>query len=113
MIMSTKEICKRGLSMTISLTLGNTFFPFVHGRGRYAQKVRDLFLRQGQRFALFPDDLVDFHERPSFVLLCFYDTSARAGGQGSGFQVWRGKNQPRVKRRGKGAPLHHAVPGSL
>lgn len=28
MIMSTKEICKRGLSMTISLTLGNTFFPF-------------------------------------------------------------------------------------
>jgi len=30
MIMSTKEICKRGLSMTISLTLGNTGFP-----GRY------------------------------------------------------------------------------
>ena len=28
MIMSTKEICKRGLSMTISLTLGNTIFPF-------------------------------------------------------------------------------------
>lgn len=27
MIMSTKEICKRGLSMTISLTLGNTQFP--------------------------------------------------------------------------------------
>ena len=27
MIMSTKEICKRGLSMTISLTLGNTGLP--------------------------------------------------------------------------------------
>lgn len=27
MIMSTKEICKRGLSMTISLTLGNTRLP--------------------------------------------------------------------------------------
>ena len=28
MIMSTKEICKRGLSMTISLTLGNSALPF-------------------------------------------------------------------------------------
>lgn len=27
MIMSTKEICKRGLSMTISLTLGNSALP--------------------------------------------------------------------------------------
>lgn len=31
MIMSTKEICKRGLSMTISLTLGNTPLPLAHG----------------------------------------------------------------------------------
>lgn len=31
MIMSTKEICKRGLSMTISLTLGNTLLPFGDG----------------------------------------------------------------------------------
>lgn len=30
MIMSTKEICKRGLSMTISLTLGNTGLPLAH-----------------------------------------------------------------------------------
>ena len=29
MIMSTKEICKRGLSMTISLTLGNSPFPLA------------------------------------------------------------------------------------
>lgn len=29
MIMSTKEICKRGLSMTISLTLGNSSLPFA------------------------------------------------------------------------------------
>ena len=30
MIMSTKEICKRGLSMTISLTLGNSRLPLAH-----------------------------------------------------------------------------------
>lgn len=30
MIMSTKEICKRGLSMTISLTLGNSGLPLGH-----------------------------------------------------------------------------------
>ena len=31
MIMSTKEICKRGLSMTISLTLGNSPLPPADG----------------------------------------------------------------------------------
>ena len=31
MIMSTKEICKRGLSMTISLTLGNSGLPLADG----------------------------------------------------------------------------------
>ena len=31
MIMSTKEICKRGLSMTISLTLGNSPLPLADG----------------------------------------------------------------------------------
>lgn len=46
MIMSTKEICKRGLSMTISLTLGNTRFPLAYGRSGYAQAICDLFLRQ-------------------------------------------------------------------
>lgn len=37
MIMSTKEICKRGLSMTISLTLGNTLFPFGNRLPYYIQ----------------------------------------------------------------------------
>ena len=46
MIMSTKEICKRGLSMTISLTLGNTGFPFADRGGADAEHIRKVFLRQ-------------------------------------------------------------------
>ena len=44
MIMSTKEICKRGLSMTISLTLGNSGFPFADRLIRDMQLIGQLFL---------------------------------------------------------------------
>ena len=44
MIMSTKEICKRGLSMTISLTLGNTPLPFGDGAVVHIKQLRQLFL---------------------------------------------------------------------
>lgn len=46
MIMSTKEICKRGLSMTISLTLGNTGFPPGHRPAGYQHLSGQLFLGQ-------------------------------------------------------------------
>ena len=49
MIMSTKEICKRGLSMTISLTLGNSGLPFAYRRGGYSQQPCQLFLGQALR----------------------------------------------------------------
>lgn len=45
MIMSTKEICKRGLSMTISLTLGNTRLPARYRLIGDAENVRQFFLR--------------------------------------------------------------------
>ena len=48
MIMSTKEICKRGLSVTISLTLGNTAFPFGDGLPRYAHPFGQGFLGPAQ-----------------------------------------------------------------
>lgn len=51
MIMSTKEICKRGLSMTISLTLGNTALPLGHGLAAHAQARRQLLLGQFLCFA--------------------------------------------------------------
>ena len=44
MIMSTKEICKRGLSMTISLTLGNTLLPFGDGLPHHVEFDGQLFL---------------------------------------------------------------------
>lgn len=40
MIMSTKEICKRGLSMTISLTLGNSRFPFPYSLAGHPHPLR-------------------------------------------------------------------------
>lgn len=46
MIMSTKEICKRGLSMTISLTLGNSGLPFADRGGGYTDLFGEGFLRQ-------------------------------------------------------------------
>ena len=45
MIMSTKEICKRGLSMTISLTLGNTRLPLAHRLVGDKKPLRQLLLR--------------------------------------------------------------------
>lgn len=48
MIMSTKEICKRGLSMTISLTLGNTALPLAHCLVCDIQALGQLGLRQAQ-----------------------------------------------------------------
>ena len=44
MIMSTKEICKRGLSMTISLTLGNTRLPLAHRFVGDVEPLRQLLL---------------------------------------------------------------------
>lgn len=61
MIMSTKEICKRGLSMTISLTLGNTTFPFAYGGRRNAQPAGRLLLRQAQLAALAAHNILKFH----------------------------------------------------
>lgn len=46
MIMSTKEICKRGLSMAISLTLGNSGFPLADGLTGHVQLLGHLFLGQ-------------------------------------------------------------------
>ena len=53
MIMSTKEICKRGLSMTISLTLGNTRLPPGNTEVADTELLGKLFLGQ----ALFPPQL--------------------------------------------------------
>lgn len=57
MIMSTKEICKRGLSMTISLTLGNTGFPLGDGLVAHVQSLRQIALGQPPLFAQAADDL--------------------------------------------------------
>ena len=46
MIMSTKEICKRGLSMTISLTLGNTPLPLAHCLGGHMENLGKPLLGQ-------------------------------------------------------------------
>ena len=51
MIMSTKEICKRGLSMTISLTLGNTGLPFADRLVGYHEPPGEFLLRQAERLA--------------------------------------------------------------
>lgn len=56
MIMSTKEICKRGLSMTISLTLGNTGFPLGDGFVAYIQPLRQIALGQSPLLAQAADD---------------------------------------------------------
>ena len=42
---STKEICKRGFSMIISLSLENTRFPLAHRLPRNAEQIRKLLLR--------------------------------------------------------------------
>ena len=57
MIMSTKEICKRGLSMTISLTLGNTRLPFTDGLVGDGEARRQFALREPQRAAAPGDEL--------------------------------------------------------
>ena len=71
MIMSTKEICKRGLSMTISLTLGNSVFPFADGLVGDPQLVRRLLLGHApglpQRRQIRPG-LFRVHRPPSSLL---------------------------------------------
>lgn len=52
MIMSTKEICKRGLSMTISLTLGNSLLPFGDGLPHHMQADGQLLLGEPFGFAV-------------------------------------------------------------
>lgn len=56
MIMSTKEICKRGLSMTISLTLGNTPLPLAHGGVGDEEALGQLLLGQPQFLAALPQE---------------------------------------------------------
>ena len=70
MIMSTKEICKRGLSMTISLTLGNTPLPFGDGPVRDAQLFSQGGLGEAGLFPALRDKGADFlliHGETSFL----------------------------------------------
>lgn len=65
MIMSTKEICKRGLSMTISLTLGNSVFPLADGGAGDVKRLRHLLLGQAPPGAQVPQEwaeLARFHK---------------------------------------------------
>ena len=55
MIMSTKEICKRGLSMTISLTLGNSVFPAGDGLRRNSDCLSHMVLCFADGFSQFFD----------------------------------------------------------
>ena len=50
----------RGIDV-VSLTLGNSFFPFIHSRGGHSQTLGQLFL--GQMFCQppFPNDRMDLH----------------------------------------------------
>ena len=61
MIMSTKEICKRGLSMTISLTLGNTRLPLLDRLPGDPQQVGQTLLAQSRLFAQVVETLLKFH----------------------------------------------------
>lgn len=60
MIMSTKEICKRGLSMTISLTLGNTTLPFGNGFVADGKLFSQLPLGQGLGPTRLRNEFTDF-----------------------------------------------------
>ena len=73
MIMSTKEICKRGLSMTISLTLGNTACPAGDGSCPYAGQNCPNRNCPAGGFADLDGDWV-----------CDYSSAARHCGQGGG-----------------------------
>lgn len=80
MIMSTKEICKRGLSMTISLTLGNTPLPLADGLGADAQQFRRLTLGPAPLQAQAPE------QRPGVLVMHLFsplpqDTRNSAGTQ--------------------------------
>lgn len=70
MIMSTKEICKRGLSMTISLTLGNTGFPVGDGILRNAEHGRQLGLGKLAGLAIGADSISAFRPIPHLGALC-------------------------------------------
>lgn len=79
MIMSTKEICKRGLSMTISLTLGNTLFPFGDGLPHHMEPGGQLLL--GEALGL-PEILQVFREHcAASFLRPFYQGNRRCGKQ--------------------------------
>lgn len=74
MIMSTKEICKRGLSMTISLTLGNTSLPLADRRLGDKELVGKFPLGESQFLPAAADvraeGLFIFHVQPSFAAGC-------------------------------------------
>ena len=72
MIMSTKEICKRGLSMTISLTLGNSGFPFGDGCGADAHRIGQLLLGQSPGAAQALDVGSDGKFHFTVLLRCFW-----------------------------------------
>ena len=71
----------RGIDV-VSLTLGNSFFPFVDSRRRYSQIFCRLFLGQLQFFSSCSDNFIDFHNivlhptegqpAPAFVLCYSY-----------------------------------------
>lgn len=69
MIMSTKEICKRGLSMTISLTLGNTGFPSGDSLPGHVYLLGKLALGQALLGPQAQDCIFDFH-RFAHLLFC-------------------------------------------
>lgn len=69
MIMSTKEICKRGLSMTISLTLGNSCLIVGDGLPGNMEPLGHLILGQAQLTPAILEVVADVHGGSS--LLCF------------------------------------------
>ena len=74
-----EEKCKRGLSMTISLTLGNSPLPFWNGGFRHIQTLCQILLRQIVFFSFlcdkFPKHCFFFHRR-DLLSLRFYDRPA-------------------------------------
>ena len=64
----------------VSLTMGNSFFPFVHRRRRDPQKLGQGFLGQSLAVPAGADDFVDFHEAPSFGSIITEGQRRRNGG---------------------------------
>ena len=76
MIMSTKEICKRGLSMTISLTLGNTGLPLGDRLAADVHLPGQGLLAHPGPPAVFSDPLTQRgHGHTSFQTLCYQNST--------------------------------------